>query len=341
MLLNDNPETQEEGEEVMFKQLVHNDLTKRGGARITIFTDKIDNGLEFATVKGNIILNKTQEIDGLKLSVEDLNRAMQARGFSAKLTGKNKSGGTVVVSYPKDFYKTPDIGGKGTGSGTKAEDAELVLFRKELNKIMEETKTPFVPIKMNNRIINVSDVKSTEGPGGGKNTPKSDFTLMDINDKPIGYISHKAGTKASSFQQYGGLTADNIFNTDKEVKKFMSDLQLLYPNGLSNSITVWRAIKSDKIALHSVYGRDYGKVPGMFNVDEFHLGNMKLEKEGKTYHITSLHKGTNGDVPKGDFATVFIARYDTNSYTAAGVTVKRCRVGVFARGKVHSRAIQI
>jgi hypothetical protein len=324
-----------------FKQLAHNDLTKRGGARITIFTDKIENGIEFATTKGNVVLNKTQEINGLKLSTADLNRAMQATGFTAEFAGKNENGSTITVKYPKDFYKTPDLGGKGAGSGTKAEDAELVLFRKELNKIMEETKTPYVPILINSRTVHVSDVISTIGPGGGKNTPKADFTLVDANENSVGFISHKAGTKASSFQQYGGLTADSIFNTDKEVKKFMSDLQLLYPNGLSNGVTVWRAIKSDKIALHSVYGREYGKKPGIFNVDEFHLGNMKLIKSGRVYKIVSLHKGTNGDVPSGDFAAVFIARYDNNSYTAAGVTVKKCRVGVFARGKVHSKAIQI
>lgn len=325
----------------IFKQLTHNDLTKRGGARITIFTDKIDSGKEFATIKGNILLNKVQEINGLKINTSDLNRAMHAAGFTATFEGKNEDGTMVSVKYPKEFYKSPDLGGKGSGSGTKAEDAELVLFRKQLEALMEKTKSPYIPIIMNGRTIHVSNIVSTTGPGGGKNTPKSDFTLVDVQNNPVGYISHKAGTNASSFQQYGGLTADSIFNTENEVKKFMTDLLLLYPNGLKNGVTVWRSISSKKIALHSVYGRDYGKAPGVFNVDEFHLGNMKLEKSGKVYKITSLHKGTNGDVPTGEFAAVFIARYDNASYTAANVTVKKCRVGVFARGKVHSKAIQI
>lgn len=322
----------------MYKQLVHNDLTKRGGARVTIFTDKIKDGSQFVTAKGLVVLDKIQRVQGMDLTSDDLDNAMRAAGFNATFTGKTESGGSVEVKYPRDFLKTPDLGGKGAGAGTKAEDAELVLFRKKLLAQMEEDKTQYVPIVMNGRTIKVADIISTPGPGGGPNTPKADFTLVDPNGEHVGYISHKAGTKASSFQQYGGLTADKIFNSDAETKKFMSDLKMLRPDGLKSGETFWRPIKSKTVALHSVFGKNYGMAPGIFNCDEFHLGTMSLTKVGKSYKITSIHKGTNGEVPTGDFAAVFIARYDGSSYTAAGVTVKKCRVGVFAAGKVPGTA---
>lgn len=325
----------------MYKQLAHNDLTKRGGARITIFINKIRDSVQFITTKGLITLDKKQTINDIDISLDDLETAMKASGFSAEFKGKNEKGTSVTVKYPRDFFKSPDLGGKGQGAGTKAEDAELTLFRKRIEDAIAASKKQYITIAMNGRDVKVAGVISTPGPGGGSNTPKADFTLIDYDGKHVAWISHKAGTKASSFQQYGGLTADSIFSNDKETKKFMNDLATLRPDGLKSGETFWRPIQSKTVALHSVYGRDYGKQPGIFNCDEFHLGPMTLKKTGSKYVIESLHKGTNGDVPTKDFAAVFIARYDNSSYKAAGVTVKKCRVGVFAAGKVHSKARQI
>ena len=54
----------------------------------------------------------------------------------------------------------------------------------------------------------------------------------------------------------------------------------------------------------SMYGPEYGGEASISNVDEFHLGNMNLVKKGNAYTITSVHKGTNGDMPKGDYEAV-------------------------------------
>ena len=48
-------------ERVMYADLKHNDLTKRGGARVDVFLDKIKDGEEFLTKKGLVKINKDQE----------------------------------------------------------------------------------------------------------------------------------------------------------------------------------------------------------------------------------------------------------------------------------------
>ena len=55
-------------ESTTFAALKHNDLTKRGGARITVFTDKVKNGDAFLTTHGNVIIDKAsfKKATGLK-----------------------------------------------------------------------------------------------------------------------------------------------------------------------------------------------------------------------------------------------------------------------------------
>lgn len=315
-----------------FNILKHNDLTKRGGDRLTVFLDKIKSGNEFVTTKGIAVLDKGQ--------YTLLKSAMGVNGFSAELKGKVK-GKSVVLKYPSDFYKTPEFGGKGGGSGTAAEDKYLTSFRESLMAVLKKEKKPFIRLKLaGKRIVNCADVGKTDRTGM-RFDPKSDFSILDENGKEVGWLSHKAGSKASHFQQYGGLS-DSAFTNNAEVKKFMKDCVARYPKGLPSGVSLYRFVKDKKVIHMSVYGVDYGKTASLQNVDEFHQGEVEVVKSGSTYILKSTHKGINGDIPDGEYQAIYFARYTSDrGARVAGEFLPNARVGVFPFGKIANTSVKI
>ena len=303
-------------ERTMYADLKHNDLTKRGGSRLDVFLQKLKDGEEFLTKKGAIILDK----DSLK-GREDLFRK---GGFSDTFKGRF-NGKQFSVSYPKDFFKTPEFGGKGIGFGTQAEDRELSQLRKHIESAMEKEQSGVLQMIVGKRTVTVAGVESTPG------VPKSDFHLLDDKGNEVAWISHKDGRRPQDFQQYGGLT-NAIFKNHPEVTKFMEDLKKKYPDGLPPRTSVMRLVKDRKLANQSVWGVDFGKTRGRNNVDEFHQGPMTLRKVGQKYKIVSNHYDTNGSVPTDGYACIFFARYTTDrGANIAGLFMPNARIGVFPK----------
>lgn len=317
--------------ESVFNPLKHNDLTKNP-ARIEVFLQKIKDGEPFMTTKGMFVVDKKH--------YDDLKTAMPGKGLRTILSGKldNK---IARLTYPGDFLKTAEFGGKGKGSGVAAEDAELRSFTNKLNDILAK-EGGAIKLDIGGRTVECAGIISTPNPGG--RDPKSDFSIVNSKGDQVAWISHKAGTKASSFQQYGGLS-DKVFSTNKEVKKFMEDVKkIVGDEGMKSGQSFKRKCKNKDVICKSVYGTQFTGAKGnrgINNVDEFHLGTMKLAKKGRKYTITSLHKGLNGDIPDGDFACIYFIRYNRRRGTAAGVTVENSRVGIFAAAKAVSTTKEI
>lgn len=316
--------------ETKFNQLKHNDLTKRGGARIEVFLQKIIDGDAFTTTKGAIVLDKDQH--------KDLKERMYAPGFSSELVGKIGSR-RAKVRYPHDFLKTPEFGGKGAGSGVAAEDAALRYFKARLEEVFAKEGERLIKLKIGGRVVYLTDVISTPNPGG--RDPKADFSVIGADgETQVAWISHKAGRTASDFQQYGGLS-DAVFQSDPEVKAFMNDVKDMAPDGLERGQSFMRVAKSAKLINRSIYGVDFGRSRGINNVDEFHQGNMNLVKSGGSYVIKSTHMGKNGDELSGDYSPILYIRYDARPANAGGVSVKNGRVGIFPKKKAARTAIEL
>ena len=300
-------------EKDMYAILKHYDLTKRSGERIPAFMKKFRDKEEFLTKKGSVIL-KPPPPDRKEFEKSDFSKDFN--------TNKGK------VKYPSQFFKTPDLGGKGVGSGTVAEDRELAGLQKEIEKRMAIDKSGVLNMIVGGRKVIVTGVQSTAG------TPKSDFHLVDDKGQPTAWISHKdwKGRGARDFQQYGGLS-HQMYRDHPEVKSFMHATASHYPEGFKRGDRCMRPVKDKKIALTAVWGIDYGKARGKNNVDEFHQGPMKLKKVGAdAYKIISKHYDVNGKVPKGDYTCIFYARYTGDrAARIAGVTIKDARIGIFTK----------
>ena len=309
-----------------FNNLKHGDMTK-DPSRAEVFLSKIKKGKEFVLSSGGVAVINNKHY-------EEMEAGFKTKGFSLML--KTSAG---KVKYPAGFLKTGEFGGRGKGSGVAAENAALAAFNEALGDVLEKEQASFIQLSIGGRIVECAQMVSTEGKFRGFE-PKSDMSIVDSNMIPVAFISHKAGTGPKSFQQYGGVSFAE-FKNDKSLVDFMQTVKELHPDGLPNATTYMRKVTDKKSINRSVYGMEFGGARSINNCDEFHLGAMKLKKSGKTYTITSLHKGVNGDIPTGGYEAVFFIRYNKRTAKAAGVTVENARVGVFPRAKAVSTTKEI
>ena len=312
----------------LYVDLKHSDLTKRGGARTQVFIDKVKDGEPFLTKKGAVVLDRSH--------LADIEKGMEKRGYRDTFRGiDTKTKRPVRVNYSKEFLKTPEFGGKGAGAGTAAEDAYLKNFTKELERAFEAENQPLINLAINGRTVECAGIISTPQ-SGRRRAPKSDFSIVNATGEQVAFLSHKAGTKPSQFQQYGGLS-DAAFADNAEVKQFVMDLKKEFPDGLQRGNSAYRPCKDLSVINMSVFGTEYGGEPGIENVDEFHQGTMKLKKltGNATYEITSSHKGSNGDLlDSGGYEPIYYARFTSDrGARVAGEFIENARIGVFPAAK--------
>ena len=318
-----------------FNPLKITDLRKDDN-RVLMFLKKIKENEPFATVTKGEVKIPTSQYDEVETFMK-ADGTVPARGSNMTVSTSN---GNLVI--PKDFLKTGDFGGRGAGSGTNAETLAMNNFNESLNAILKKEGVPQITLRINGRTVKCAQMVKTEGKYQGYE-PKSDMTITDIKGNPTAYISHKAGRTAKDYQQYGGLS-DKALPTkmrgNAAVKKFMQDINKERPEGLKSGDSFYRPLTGpadSKLIYMMMYGPEYGGRPGISNVDEFHLGNMSLSGRGEgPYTIESNHKGTNGDLPTGEFEGVLFIRFQARrgDARAAGEVVKNARVGVFPMAKI-------
>lgn len=228
--------------------------------------------------------------------------------LSKKATSTDK----IVLSDGKkeinisQIIKSAEFGGKGAGGGLIKEEQAQKDLQKEIDDAIKSNKGP-IKIKCG-RIIyeNIVGVEKTSG------TPKSDFHLINTDGQAVIWISHKDGSTARDFQQWGGISErkePSIFN-HPETQKFIQDLKRVYPNGLPPATTVYRHIKDTDLKYYSVYGNRYGNKLGEQNVTILLQGPPGLKKVGKNYELTANHVHFNGDSVDGNgFDPVLMAIY--------------------------------
>ena len=152
-------------------------------------------------------------------------------------------------------------------------------------------------------------VKGVVGVVNTPGTPKSDFHLVDSTGKALAWISHKKGSKPNDFQQWGGVT-ETIIANDKEVKAFAAACVLKFGKRLPNKVSVYEHIKSKDLKGRAVFGVDFGKGPGINNVDVLLQGDPGLSKgSGDVYTLTASNVHYNGDIPHGGFEPVMTLVY--------------------------------
>ena len=201
--------------------------------------------------------------------------------------------------------KTPDLGGEASGKRLDKETKALETLQQQITEL--KGSKPYILIDVGGNIVKAAGVVNVEG------TPKSDFNLVDVNNKPVAFISHKDGSPATpkKFGQWAGVSA---FAKHPEVQNFVSRFLKKYPGGMPSGATaISYPIKDPDLQMKAVYGKDFGGPFGLNNVNCIIQGPPKLEKIAKnTYKLSALLVLNNGDeLPEG-YQPIFIARYFGN-----------------------------
>ena len=281
--------------------------------RVDMFINKLKAGEPFELISGEeVTLVPDPDV------IDVLRRKGNLRGIELE----TEDGEPVKFS---DIKKTGEFG--GVGSTTTKEDKELESLNNQIVDIMSETGRGYVRVRVDGVVHRVAAAETTPG------TPKSDFHLIDDSGREVVWISHKDGSTAKDFQQWGGMTEEKIKN-HPEVQQFATDVYEMFSGKIPKQTTVARPIRSNNLKKYSVYGVDYGSNLGRQNVSVLLQGPVSLVKRGRLYELDANNVHYNGETMKGDFVPVLMAIYKGDR---SNFGVKGARFAIQPKGsrKVH------
>ena len=316
-----------------------------------------------STQQGPLVIPKDmQDIEEATLSRDQLNKRNNMDVFIQKLANKEPFVGvgqtepTIVLepdpealeqmrqgNIPTAFKgidgklyklsqleKTAEFGGKGTGFGTRIEDAELASLQAQLAEL--KGGNPEITIRVGDRDVSVADVVTTPG------TPKSDFHFIDSKGNSVAWVSHKDGSAATHFGQWGGMSDREmlpVYNANPDVKaevaQFIQDIKALVGDEMPRATTIARPA-SELFQMISIYGNGFGGARGSQNVDVILQGPVTISNG----QLVAPNMHSNGEPVKGAFEPAMMAMYKGDR---SNFGIKGSRFSMYPIGgrKVHKQ----
>ena len=268
--------------------------------RVEKFAEKYKKGEPFETNGGQKVLLRFDAGIHKTLTKAKLSEIQKLEFQDAKVKTR-----TYKLN---NFKKNEEFGGKptGGGAGVGIEMREINSINKQFDEIRSKTGKKTVPVRVKGKVYQAFKCVKTNG------VPKSDFSILDEAGNEILWLSHKEGSTARDFQQWGGMTEERIQN-HPEAQKFITQMQNKFPKGIPNATTVGKMIKDEMLKMFAVYGVDFEKGAkskmGRQNVSVVLQGPVKLKKIGAAYEFTGNHNHENGEKITGDFEPVMMAIY--------------------------------
>ena len=306
-----------------FNPLKFFDLQKYGGPRLKILDKKIQTGELFDMTSGeklSLTYTKPEYEELFKNADASAIKKIGGSKINSILFFKDKNNKEYAI---KDLLKSTDFGGRGAGSGTKAEDIALLDISNQLKEIGPAT------------VVLTKGGKSYKGIDGAttfRGTPKADFSL-DAGDQELIFISHKDGKGPKDFQQYGGLKGLIQY---EEVKSFVEDVRKLTKGQLQRGQSFRRKISNEEIKHKSVYGLDFGGDPGINNCQVLLQGPLKLDSlEDGTYLLGATHKIITPTLPSGEYEPYLYVTFRSDRNNEG---IKDARFGIYP--EAYKRAVE-
>jgi len=282
-------------------------------ARLQALIKKIETGSPF-TLRG-------EETPSVKIK-RDPELLDNLKSGKVPDTFELEDGRTIRLS---GLEKTSEFGGKGAGFSTRDEDAALT----QINEMLEQMKQGKAEVNLviGDKTVPVAKFVSTPG------TPKSDFHAVDASGNEVAWISHKKGSRAKDFGQWGGMSDremkavyQNMPEAKEEILRFAKDVTGITNGAIPRATTYARKIQNGKLRGISIYGNGFGGERGQQNVDLILQGEPKF-KGNKLVATGSAH--TNGERLEDEFEPVLMAMYkgDRDNFG-----VKGARFSVYPAG---------
>ena len=212
----------------------------------------------------------------------------------------------------EDIVKTADFGGKVKGFSTKHETSALNEFDALIKSILQENNLESINIKVGDNIYE-NIIGAVNQPG----VPKSDFNLINLNNQPVVFISHKMSGGARSFARWGGFTFA-FKERNPEVMQFVQNISdKIINNTFERNSSFAQKINSQELKNRIVFGKDFGKDFGKNNVQIIIQGKVTLIPKNDIYILSGENTWLNGQTPEGNFEPVLEAHY-RGDFTSLG-----------------------
>jgi hypothetical protein len=255
-------------------------------------------------------LDNNIKYEFLRYGKQGYRRSVSTFGYIS--IDKKKFKSEKTISEIRVVFKYADGADKKTTAEWNSILIEVFKYHPELKRSTQYEGEMVVMNKINKMIgqadggnsitlrIKGKDYNNVAGLVGGKGFAKADFVIVNMDGEEIGFLSHKKGDDAKSFQQYGGISkraGDDIHN-HKEVRKFHTTLTTLLEKSKDNSgddfskilnsfpkpetkkdyNSVYQKIEDDDLKKKAIFGKNNGSVKkGMDNVDFFIQGDPSFE----------------------------------------------------------------
>jgi hypothetical protein len=295
-----------------FRPLSFFDLKKRGGFRFKIVADKIAKKSPFTLNQGSpktLSFIDPEYQTAFENADESKIKQLAGSNVNTFTFFEDESGEEYSI---QDLSKDKDFGGKGAGSGTVVEDSNLKSLNNKIESLIEKNNGESISVIVNgDKFDNIIGAKSQFG------TPKADFNLINSEEKPVVFISHKKaggkGASAGDFIRWSGYTMyaehPEVKTFNEALTKFLQDNNL---QGLPNKTRFISPIQDDELIRKLIYGPNYGGENSKDNVNIILQGEIDLVPKGNnTYELTAQHVQSPPSLPEGEYQP-----YLTSSYRA-------------------------
>jgi hypothetical protein len=293
-----------------FNGLTFYDLKKRGGPRFGVIADKIENNSPFELVGGEStplqFINPSHLEIFASTDAEAIKNLAKGTNVNTFKFFKDDANNQYSIS---DLLKNQEFGGKGKGSGTVVEDANLMMLNKLITKLVEENGGP-IDVEVNGEIY-----KEIVGAKSQFGTPKSDFNLVDTNENPVVFISHKkAGGKGPSGRDFIRWSGYTMYKDHPEVKRFNQSLEKFLKDnnleGLPKQSRFISPIEDDNLIQKLIYGPKFGEKYSKDNVNIILQGKISLSPKGDgVYKLEAEHVESPPSIPQGDYEPYLTSAY--------------------------------
>jgi hypothetical protein len=212
----------------------------------------------------------------------------------------------------EDIVKTADFGGKVKGFSTKHETSALNEFDALIKNILQENNLESINIKVGNDIYE-NIIGAVNQPG----VPKSDFNLINSDNQPIVFISHKMGGGARSFARWGGFVFA-FKEENEEVMQFVKNIsEKINGKIFERNASFAQKINDPKLKNRIVFGKNFGGNFDKNNVQIVIQGKVTLTPENNIYVLSGENAWLSGQTPEGEFEPVLEAHY-RGDFTSLG-----------------------
>jgi len=303
-------------------QLTHH---SRYDGRFDVIVDKITKGSPFELVSGGqVVLKKDPDIINLFK-----NRQWNDFKKIYKSYFEDVDGNKIHITSLK---KTTEFGGVESGKFLAKENFAIADLNEKLQEIFSESGATSIDIKIqNNLYTNIVKAESTP------KTPKSDFSLINADGEQVVWISHKDGTDAKGFQQWGGITGAESRDS-AEVKEFVKLINAELENQNLTEFPrkqTWAVpLSNPELALKAVYGKDFGSNFGINNVQLVIQGLANLIPLKNYYTLDSHRVLYNGQVPTDGYTPMLMVRY-LSDRANLGIRFARASISPQDSRKIH------